>query len=153
MRGILVGIDGSGHSAKALEWAAREAAVRKAPLTVLTVHQIIAGYVPPGVGYPVYAVPQAGDPELAELAQQEAQREVDKVIGQLDEVSRPASVTVRGVSGLPADELLNAGAEADMIVVGSRGRGGFRRLLLGSVASQVTQHAHVPVVVIPAENS
>jgi nucleotide-binding universal stress UspA family protein len=49
------------------------------------------------------------------------------------------------------NELLTASAGADMIVVGSRGAGGFRRLLLGSVASQVTHHAHVPVVIIGRE--
>src|ERR1700761_6031878 len=51
MSGILVGIDGSGHSARALEWAAREAAVRKAPLTVLTVQPVLAGYTGYAVAY------------------------------------------------------------------------------------------------------
>jgi nucleotide-binding universal stress UspA family protein len=78
---------------------------------------------------------------------------VDKVFCQLDEASWPASVTVRAVVGLPADRLLDAARGADMIVLGSRGAGGFRKLLLGSVAQQVTQHAHVPVVVIPAESA
>jgi len=55
--------------------------------------------------------------------------------------------------GIPAEELLNAAASADMIVVGSRGAGGFKRLLMGSVAAQVTHHAHCPVVVIPAEQT
>jgi nucleotide-binding universal stress UspA family protein len=65
------------------------------------------------------------------------------------EESRPPSVTVRAVTGLPAEELLNEAAHADMIVVGSRGAGGFKRLLMGSVSTQVTHHAHCPVVVIP----
>jgi nucleotide-binding universal stress UspA family protein len=60
---------------------------------------------------------------------------------------------VRAVSGLPSEVLLDAAAGADMIVVGSRGAGGFKRLLLGSVSSQVSQHAHCPVVVIPAEDA
>lgn len=146
MSGILVGIDGSGHSTRALEWAAREAAARKAPLTVLTVYQLMAGYTGYAVGY-------AGDEQLAEQVRKEAQVQVDKVLAQLDAQSRPTSVTVRGVAGLPADELLSASAGADLIVVGSRGAGGFKRLLLGSVASQVTHHARVPVVIIPADNS
>jgi len=153
MRGILVGFDGSGHSTQALEWASREAGYRKVPLTVLTVHQLVADYAAALAGSPGRAVAYTGDPELAERARQEAQLEVDKVTGELGEGSRPTSVTVRAVSGLPADELLNAGAGADMIVVGSRGAGGFRKLLLGSVASQLTHHAHVPVVVVPAESS
>jgi nucleotide-binding universal stress UspA family protein len=144
MSGILVGVDGSGHSTRALEWAAREAAIRKVPLTVLTVYQVMAGYTGFAVGY-------VGDGELAEQARQQAKEQLDKVLAGLDETSRPANVTVRGTAGLPADELLTASAGADMIVVGSRGAGGFRRLLLGSVASQVTHHAHVPVVIIPAE--
>jgi nucleotide-binding universal stress UspA family protein len=144
MSGILVGMDGSGHSTLALDWAAREAAIRKVPLTVLTVYQIM-------ISYSGYAVGNVGDQDLAEKARQAAQDQVDKVLAELDEASRPASVTVRGVAGLPADELLSSAAGADMIVLGSRGAGGFRKLLLGSVASQVTHHAHVPVVIIPAE--
>jgi nucleotide-binding universal stress UspA family protein len=146
MSGILVGIDGSGHSTRALEWAAREAAVRKVPLTVLTVYQTAVGYGGHAVGY-------VGDEVLAEQARQAAEEQADKVLAELDEASRPAAVTVRGVAGLAADELLGASAGADMIVVGSRGAGGFRKLLLGSVASQVTHHAHVPVVIIPAEKN
>ena len=62
-------------------------------------------------------------------------------------------MTVLGVAGLPAEAILGLARDADMIVVGSRGAGGFTKLLLGSVASQVTRHARIPVVVIPAENS
>jgi nucleotide-binding universal stress UspA family protein len=50
-----------------------------------------------------------------------------------------------------AEEILNAGADADMIVVGSRGSGGFARLLLGSVSSTVAEHAKVPVMILPAQ--
>ena len=57
------------------------------------------------------------------------------------------------IPGFPAEEILGVAKDADMIVLGSRGAGGFKKLLMGSVASQVTRHAHVPVVVIPAENS
>lgn len=144
MSGILVGIGGSGHSGKALEWAAREAVLRNVPLTVLTVCQNVIGYTGYAYGY-------ESDEELADQARQAAQEQADKVFAQLDEASRPASVAVRAVAGLPADRLLNAASGTDMIVLGSRGAGGFRRLLLGSVAQQVTQHAHIPVVIIPAE--
>ncbi|HEV2253412.1 MAG TPA: universal stress protein [Streptosporangiaceae bacterium] len=63
---------------------------------------------------------------------------------------RPESVTVRAVHGVPAEEILNAGADAGMIVVGSRGGGGFARLLLGSVSATVAEHAKVPVMILPA---
>ena len=61
---------------------------------------------------------------------------------------RPA-VTVRAISGVPAEELIKAGEGADLLVVGSRGSGGFGQLRLGSVSSQVTHHAPCPVVVVP----
>jgi nucleotide-binding universal stress UspA family protein len=66
--------------------------------------------------------------------------------------SRPESVMVQALSGTPAHELLSAAKGADMIVVGSRGAGGFTRLLMGSVSTQVSHHAHCPVVIIPQED-
>lgn len=146
MPGILVGIDGSEHSRRALEWAVHEAALRHTPLTVLTVHQAVTGW---WTGSPV---PYAGDADLTKKAQQVAQEETDSVLNQAGEASRPPSVTVKAINGLPAEELLHAAGDADMLVVGSRGAGGFKRLLLGSVSSQVTHHAHCPVVVIPDDH-
>ena len=144
MPGIIVGIDGSVHSRRALEWAISEAAIRRMPLTVLTVQQAIAGYWGPVI-YPQ-------EPDFAEQAAKVAQEETDDILEKLGAGSRPPSVSVRAVVGLPADEILIAAQDADMIVVGSRGAGGFKKLLMGSVSSQVTHHAHCPVVVIPAEN-
>lgn len=146
MPGIIVGIDGSTNSHKALEWAVSEAAVRHVPLTVLTVHQAVAGFFTTPVAYP-------GDQGLADEARDLAQKETDEVLDKIGEEFRPPLVSVRAVTGLPADELLKASAGADMMVVGSRGAGGFARLLMGSVSTQVTHHAHCPVVVVPAENA
>jgi nucleotide-binding universal stress UspA family protein len=144
MPGIVVGVDGSGHSQRALEWAINEAAVRHAPLTIVTVHQLVAGFSGRGVEYP-------GDSDQAAKAGQVAQQDADKILEGMGE-SRPASVTVDSRSGFPVEELLDASKEADMIVLGSRGAGGFSRLLMGSVSSQVTHHAHCPVVIVPHED-
>jgi nucleotide-binding universal stress UspA family protein len=141
MSGIIVGIDGSAHSRKALEWAVNEAAIRHTPLTVLTVNQTIAGY---WSGAPVI---YSGDEELVNKARKAAEEETYDVLEKIDAASRPP-VTVRAVTGFAVASLLDAAADADMIVVGSRGAGGFTRLLMGSVSSQVTQHAHCPVVII-----
>ena len=142
MPGIIVGIDGSAHSRKALEWAVNEAAIRHSPLTVLTVNQTISAYR----GGTVVTYP--GDEELRQKARKAAEEETDEVLEKLDAVLLP-SVTVQAVTGSAGQSLIEATVGADMIVVGSRGAGGFKRLLLGSVSSQVTQHAHCPVVVIP----
>jgi nucleotide-binding universal stress UspA family protein len=144
MSGILVGIDGSDHSMRALEWAINEASARHAPLTVLTVHQAVAGYLSDPARHP--------DSERTAQAREVAQDETDRILEKSDLETLPPSVTVKAVTGLPAEELLNAATAADMVVVGSRGAGGFKRLLMGSVCTQVTHHAHCPVVVIPAEN-
>jgi nucleotide-binding universal stress UspA family protein len=147
MSGIIVGIDGSVHSRRALEWAIGEAAIRRAPLTVLTIQQDYTGFWGPT------ACPYVQqDPDLVERAAKEAQAETDRAIDGLRAGARPPSVTVRAVAGLPAEEILRAAQDADMIVVGSRGAGGFRKLLMGSVSVQVTHHANCPVVVIPADN-
>jgi nucleotide-binding universal stress UspA family protein len=144
MPGIIVGVDGSPHSERALEWAMQEAVIRHAPLAVLTVHQAVAGYYG---GVAIYSA----DLELTEQARQAAQTETGKVLAGLSGPS-PESVTVTAVHGFPVEELIKAGRDADMIVLGSRGAGGFTRLLMGSVASQVAQHAPCPVLIVPPED-
>jgi nucleotide-binding universal stress UspA family protein len=141
MSGIIVGVDGSGHSQRALEWAMKEAAIRHTQLTVLTVHEAMRGYYANVAVYP-------GDPARTEEAKKAAQAEADQVLADLDG-PHPESITVKAVHGFPVQELVNAGRDADMIVLGSRGAGGFTRLLLGSTAGQVLQHAHCPVLIVP----
>src|SRR5215469_15467525 len=116
MSGIFVGVDGSGHSQRALAWAMREAAIRHVPLTVLTVHEAIRGYYGHMVTY-------SDDPDRTEELRKAAQAETDEVLAALDG-PRPDSVTVKAIHGFPAEELINAGKDADMIVLGSRGAGG-----------------------------
>jgi nucleotide-binding universal stress UspA family protein len=144
MTGIIVGVDGSGHSQRALEWAMHEAALRHLPLRIITVHPAIVGYYGG-----VVTSPQ--DLELTEQARAAVQAEADKVLAGLDG-PHPESVTVNSVHGFPVEELVNASKDADIIVLGSRGVGGFTRMLLGSTAGQVVQHAHCPVLIIPPED-
>ena len=142
MPGITVGIDGSDHSQRALEWAIKEAAIRNTPLTVLAVHQVAGNHWTsnPEI-YPADA------PE-AEKMRQSAQELVQKLI---EASGGPGpSVTVRAVSGIAAQELIKASNDSDLVVVSSRGGGGFARLMLGSTSGQVVQHSACPVVVIPA---
>jgi nucleotide-binding universal stress UspA family protein len=143
MAGIVVGVDGSGHSRKALERAAAEAAAHHAPLTVLVIHQAVRD---------VYGSPSHYPEDAANTVKvkEAAQAETDEVIAALD--AKPTSVTVTSVHGLPADELIKASEGADMVVVGRRGTGGFARLTMGGVSSQVTHHAHSPVLVVPHDD-
>jgi nucleotide-binding universal stress UspA family protein len=143
MSGIIVGVDGSGHSDRALSWAAREAALRQVPLTVLFVHQAVVGYA----GTAVY-LPE-DDTTATEHTRNLAQEQASKILAGLD--AAPPQVSVQSVNGVPAEELVNAAKDADLLVVGSRGAGGFSRLLMGSVSTQVTHHAQCPVVVVPGD--
>ena len=142
MPGITVGVDGSEHSRRALDWAVREAGLRGAALTVLAVHQVASNY---WTGSPE-AYP--ADQSATETVRRAAEDVVQQAVSQAGEPG-PASVTVRAVSGLPARELVQASSDADLVVVGTRGGGGFSALVLGSVTNQVVSHAACPVVVIP----
>ena len=140
MPGIIVGIDGSSHSARAVEWALNEAANRHAPLTVLTVHSVaVTGWS----GTPILA---PGDAEDQEKARRAAEEITLKAASQLGE-AKPASVAVRAIIGFPAEELVKASGDADLLVVGSRGAGGFAKLIMGSVSNDVMRYAHCPVTV------
>lgn len=144
MPGIIVGVDGSDHSRYALGWAMREAAKHQLPLTVMSIHP------PPvrpltGIYWGLHSYPEGSfDPERARTAVQDF---VDKVASETGEA--PPEITISVLEGDAAEELVRASQDAEMLVVGSRGSGGFTRLLLGSVSSQVAQHASCPVVLIP----
>lgn len=143
MSGIIVGIDGSEHSRRTLEWAVREAATRQVPLNVITVFQTI---------HNIYGGPAnyAADHPLEARARQDAEQLTEKVLADAGD-KRPGEVSVRVVVGQPAAELIEASRGADLIVVGARGGGGFGSLRLGSVTTQVAHHAHCPIVIVPPE--
>jgi len=140
MPGIVVGVDGSEHSARVLEWAMKEAVLRQTPLTVITVHQIASSaWTGSPIIYPEDKVEQ-------EKARQAADEEVNRVGSRLD--AKPPSVAISAVNGLAAKSLIDASADADLVVVGAQGAGGFAGMLMGSVSSHVVHHAACPVVVV-----
>jgi len=141
MPGIVVGVDGSGDSHEALEWAVKHAALEHTPLTVLVVHEVVASA---WTGNPIVYPEDRPDEEKARQGAQEA---VNKIISGMAG-AKPESVTVRAVSGMPANALIEASRDADLVVVGSRGAGGFSNLMMGSVSSKVVSHAECPVVVV-----
>ena len=140
MAGVTVGFDGSHSAQRALEWAMSEAAVRHAPLTVLTVHLVPAsGWT----GNPI--VLPADAPELEKM-RQAAEDAAAKVAAELGQPG--VAVNVRAVNGYPGEELTKASDDADLVVVGARGMSAIARLLLGSVSSEVLHHARCPVALI-----
>jgi nucleotide-binding universal stress UspA family protein len=141
MSGIVVGIDASSHSMAALQWAMREAAVKRAPLTVITVEVVVAsGWG----GSQVYGA----DFELRDKAQKAAEEAVAATAKSMGEAA-PESVTVQALLGQPAEQLIESAKDADQLVLGRRGTGGFSRLTLGSISSQVAYHASCPVTIVP----
>ncbi len=136
---IVVGVDGSPASDAALSWAAREAFVRKAPLTVVCCWTIPGAYLSEA-----YIAPEPAAMEKSARAM------LDATIGRVTEAQNAALATERLVlEGSPSRVLLEASVGAALLVVGARGRGGFLGLLLGSVATQVVNHGTCPVVVVP----
>lgn len=137
---IVVGIDGSEGSEKALTFAAGEAALRRRGLRI-----VAAWHVPTSL----YAHGFFVSPEVAsgfeQFARATAESQTAKVMKEYPEVISELFVCER----LPAKVLIEESAEAEMLVVGSRGLGGFRGLLLGSVSQQCAQHARCPVVIVP----
>ena len=143
MPGIVVGVDGSHHSQRALIWAMRQAAQQQVPLTILAVRP---DPVRPATGiyWGLRTYPEdSHNPEVVRKAIEEIVEQARNEIG-----GTGPEVTVNVVTGDPAEELISASRDADLVAVGSRGSGGFASLLMGSVSSKVTHHAACPVVVI-----
>ena len=141
-RVIVVGVDGSDGSERALAWAIDEARLRRD-----TVRAVTAWSVPVIVAGSGMAPVVLPDDEFQEGARSTLDRTVDAAIaaaqGELPPIER---VLARGPA---ATVLLEAAEGADLLVVGTRGRGGFTGLLLGSVSQQCAHHAQCPVVVVP----
>jgi nucleotide-binding universal stress UspA family protein len=142
MAGIVVGIDGSDNAHRALDWALKDAAALHAPLTVITVYEVA---VSAWTGNPIILPPDRDDLEKTRRRVEEIVAKAATQTGQPE----PPSIIVRAEIGLAARVLIDASRDADLLVVGSRGSGGFARTLLGSVSQQVVQHSECPVVVVP----
>jgi nucleotide-binding universal stress UspA family protein len=137
---IVVGVDGSESARRALEWAVAEAKMREAEVVA-----IYSWSLPAAVGA-LDAIIVPADVDL--------QKEAEMILaGEIEAVAGNADVPIRGetVRASAASALLDASKDADLLVVGSRGLGGFRGLLLGSVGHKCAHHSHCPVVIVPHE--
>ncbi|MEV8586738.1 universal stress protein [Streptomyces sp. NPDC051180] len=137
---IVVGVDGSAPSLKALRWAAAQAA-----LTGDTLQTVISWEYPASWATLMPGPIPEFDPE--QLAKQILAESLDKVLD--PPVAAAATRTV--VGGNAPQALLDAAKGASLLVVGDRGYSGFKAAMLGSVSSHVTQHATCPVVVVRGE--
>jgi nucleotide-binding universal stress UspA family protein len=140
---VIVGTDGSRESLRAVEWAAREAVLRTTTLSIMAVPvlppRMTATPATPGTVADV--IEQSMSHALAEAAQQAVAQQPG------------LEIETRLVAGAPADVLSGAGRDASMVVLGSRGAGGFSAMILGSVSRYVATHAPVPVVVVREETT
>jgi nucleotide-binding universal stress UspA family protein len=138
--GVLVGHDGSAAASQAVRWAARLAQRLGCPLHVVRTWSISSA-PRPSTASPGY-VPPMTDFEVAVL---------DRLRSDVERMELPSEVDVQChvLHGAAGRRLLEASEGAEMLVVGTRGEGGFRGLLFGSTADQVVRHAKRPVVVVP----
>jgi nucleotide-binding universal stress UspA family protein len=139
MAQIVVGVDGSEHSVDALRWAAEEARLRNATL------KVVASFATPimSTGYEV-AAPDPSDLAAASNTMLGAAIDTIREDGVLDGVD----VVTEALEGHAGEQLIRLSADADLLVVGARGHGGFLGLLMGSVTTYVVNHAVCPVVVV-----
>ena len=148
---VVVGVDGSAGAREALRWAAAEARLRHTRLRV--VHASSpgffsaggAGYGYPYIGGSVDTLPGAGYSDLRQAAEELVERLIIDVGADADDLE----IDRRVVDGGPVEVLIHEVAKGDLLVVGSRGHGGFAGLLLGSVSQQCAHHAPCPVVIVP----
>lgn len=132
---IVVGVDGSDESKEALRWARRIAATEGA-----TIDAIAAWEIPPSIGWAAVSGNYSAKADIEKCLTES----VDEVFG----AARPRDMRLAALEGDAAHVLLTASEGALMLVVGSRGHGGFMGLLLGSVSGKVAEHASCPVLVV-----
>ncbi|MEO5680742.1 MAG: universal stress protein [Acidimicrobiales bacterium] len=142
MERIVVGVDGSDDGRRALQWAVREGGLRGALVEAIHVwHE-------PYMGANPMLTPAYPDPEPFERA---ARSTLEREIASVDQSGLPQLVEPVVLRGTPAAALIDRANGADLVVVGTRGLGGFTGLLLGSVSHQLTHHAPCAVVIVRGE--
>jgi nucleotide-binding universal stress UspA family protein len=140
VRSIVVGVDGSPSSDEALRWA-----VREAELTGAVVKAIIAWHYPIAVGGYGWA-PVVMDDGIDMQAISE--KVLAEAAGKAVPPGSAARIEQHVIEGYPPQALIDASADADLLVVGSRGHGTFTDALLGSVSQHCAHHAKCPVVIV-----
>ncbi len=148
MATIVVGIDDSEHARRALSWALEEARLRDARLVVT--HAWGVPIVPYGPGVGAVAI-DAGEFEQA------AREAVDRMVGEAlaGDAANGLDIERRSVEGGAAGVLIDTARQenADLLVVGTRGHGGFKGLLLGSVSATLAHHTPCPLVIVPSPDN
>jgi nucleotide-binding universal stress UspA family protein len=151
---IVVGVDGSAGSAAALRWGLAEARLRRAPLNVVHAYQLpplsmgdVAVAGPAGVG--MAAVASEDVDRLRAASEAAGQRIIEQTLEQANGDVTGVDIERTVIEGAAVPVLIDAGRDAALLVLGSRGRGGFAGLLLGSVSQQCAQHPPCPVVILP----
>jgi nucleotide-binding universal stress UspA family protein len=144
MSEIVVGVDGSEGALLALRFALAEARLRGAQ-----VRAVSAWHVPALAYEGAFAAP---DTRLREDVAAEMRRALERAIEAAADVAPEVTVDTVVREGPPPTVLLDEAADADLLVVGSRGLGGFRGLLLGSVGQQCAHHASCPLVIVPHDH-
>jgi nucleotide-binding universal stress UspA family protein len=139
--GIVVGVDGSDGARAALAFALAEARLRGT-----SVRAVAAWHVPAAMTGPGFPAP---DPALVGELEVEARRTLEQALDDAGDLAAGVEVETSVRPGAPARVLLDEAQDADLLVVGSRGLGGFRGLLLGSVGQQCAHHAPCPLVIVP----
>lgn len=140
MKTIVIGVDGSETANEALRLAAREAELHDARLRIVVVWQLSSLVY--GGGF------VALDEETFGVMRNRAESIADTAAKAVAELAPAVESETVVLEGQPAEALLGASEDADLVVVGSRGLGGFKRLMLGSVSDQVVHHAACPVLVV-----
>ncbi len=140
---IVVGVDGSDPSRKAIHWAVGEARLRGAKLVAVHAWSYYPS-LPSDSLDPMLVTPDFNT-ALGRDAERFVQQEVEKISGDAGGIE----IEAHAVEGPAASVLVDLAKEADLLVLGTRGHGGFSGLLLGSVSQQVSHHAPCPLVLVP----
>ncbi len=136
---IVVGVDGSDCSVRALSWAADEARAHGAELTVVTAYP-----TPSSVSDMALGIPTIDQTDWKGEAETALQGTLEDTLGKDPGVT----VQTQAVEGSPTKALIKLSRKADLLVVGTRGHGGFKGMLLGSVSQHLTAHSHCAVTVV-----